>query len=748
MTSESASGHSDARRQVLLAAAVVAIAFAAYIPAMRGGFCWDDSVFLTQNKCIKASDGLRRFWFTTEPQDYFPLTSSMLWIEWRLWGPRATGYHVVNVLLHAAAAVLLWRVLRRLKIPGAWLAGVLFAVHPVAVASAAWITEGKNTLPMVLYLLSLLAWLRFENGSAHHDDPLFVAPLLRRAKKSITSTTNGTPQSALRSPHYFLALVFFLLALLAKTSVVMLPAVLLLCGWWRRGTVTRKDLLRSAPFFALSLALGLVTVWFQHHNAIAGAAVRPEGVASRIAAAGWIAWFYLYKALLPAGLCVIYPRWDVSGSNVLAFIPLALFVAGMVWLWTRRKSWGRPFDGTQGGPEQHRMGRAPLFALAYFALSLLPVLGFADMAFMQYSLVADHLQYVALIGVIAFAAAVIARAVASCRSPGWAAVPVAGCVLALGILTWGRGALYGDEASLWEDNLSKNPACWAAWNNLGLLRKGEARYDEAIACFDKALEMCPARAFAYFNNRGLALAGKGQYEPALSDFTKSIENNPDFAEAHVSRSAAYGALGRYDEALGDCERAIQLKPADARPYHNRGIIRAAGGQYDLALADYDHALALDAEDAETWQSRGLAHAALKRADLAIADFGRAIRLKPGYVEAHYYRGRADLETKQYADAIRDYSAVIALNPKSAEAYKNRAVAWAFAGRREEAERDLTLAIVLKPDYALAYYTRAQLYFELKKYPQALADVGMFEKLGGHPDADFVKSLTEAAGRAP
>jgi tetratricopeptide (TPR) repeat protein len=739
MTSESASGHSDARRQVLLAAAVVAIAFAAYIPAMRGGFCWDDSVFLTQNKCIKAPDGLRRFWFTAEPQDYFPLTSSMLWIEWRLWGPRATGYHIVNVLLHAAAAVLLWRVLRRLKIPGAWLAGVLFAVHPVAAASAAWITEGKNTLPMVLYLLALLAWLRFENGSPNND--------------GTTSTTNGTPQSALRSPHYLISLALFLLALLAKTSVVMLPAILLLCAWWRRGRVTWKDLLRSAPFFGLSLALGLVTVWFQHHNAIAGAAVRPEGVASRIAAAGWIAWFYLYKALLPVGLCVIYPRWDVGGSSILAFAPLALFIAGMAWLWMRRKSWGRPSDGTRGGPEPFdsahgRMGRGPLFALAYFAISLLPVLGFADMAFMQYSLVADHLQYVAMIGVIAFAAAVIAQAVASCRSPGWAAVPVGGCVIALGILTWGRGALYGDEARLWEDNLSRNPACWAAWNNLGLLRKGEARYDEAIACFEHALKLCPARAYAYYNNRGLARAGMGRYAPALDDFTKSIENNPDFVEAYVSRSAAYGALGRYEEALGDCERAIQLNPSDARPYHNRGIIRAAGGQYDLALADYDRALALDAEDAETWQSRGLAHTEIKRFDLAIADFGRAISLKPGYVEAHYYRGRADLETKQYADAIRDYSAVIALNPKSAEAYKNRAIAWAFAGRREEAERDLTQAIVLKPDYALAYYTRAQLYFELKKYPEALADVRIFEKLGGHPDADFLKSLTEAARRAP
>jgi hypothetical protein len=260
----------------LLAAALVAITFLAYLPAMRGGFIWNDDTFLTRNPLIKTPDGLRRLWFTTDPPDYFPLTSTSLWLEWRLWGMNPAGYHVVNVLLHAVSAVLLWRVLKRLNAPGAWLAGLIFAVHPVNVESVAWITERKNTLAMVLYMASLLAYLKFDE--------------------------DGAPRT------YALALGLFLLALLAKTSVIMLPAVLLLCAWWRRGGIERKDILRAIPFAALSGALALVTVWYQYHRAIAAEVVRTDGFLARTAGAGWAAWFYLYKALLPAKLCFVYPR--------------------------------------------------------------------------------------------------------------------------------------------------------------------------------------------------------------------------------------------------------------------------------------------------------------------------------------------------------------------------------------------------------------------------------------------------------
>ncbi|HSW45826.1 MAG TPA: glycosyltransferase family 39 protein, partial [Phycisphaerae bacterium] len=337
---------------------LIAAVFAAHFPAIHAGYIWDDDAFLYQNPIIMAPDGLYRFWFTTEASDYWPLTHTMFWLEWRIWGDNPMPYHVGNIILHAVAVLLLWRVFARLGLDeiGAYLAAMIFAVHPVTVESVAWISERKNVLSLSLYLLSILAYFRFEDRGSRR--------------------------------WYVLALLAAAAALLAKVSVMTLPVVLLLCAWWRRGSLTGRDILRTLPFFAMSLAMGLLEIWFVGQQAsISGEVPRPEGFLSRIAASGWIVWFYLYKTLLPLNLSMVYPRWNVDGGNILSFVPLALLIGCFVVLWRRRTGWGR----------------APLAALGYFVITLGPVLGFMDMSFALYSLVADHLQYPAMPGIVALA---------------------------------------------------------------------------------------------------------------------------------------------------------------------------------------------------------------------------------------------------------------------------------------------------------------------------------------------------------
>jgi tetratricopeptide (TPR) repeat protein len=408
---------------------------------------------------------------------------------------------------------------------------------------------------------------------------------------------------------YVPAIALYLLALLAKTSMVMLPAVLLLCAWWRRGRIRRKDLLAALPFFAVSLCLGWVTIWFQKHNVIGAMLVRPEGFGSRLAAAGWSVWFYLFKLLLPAGLCVIYPRWQVDGTDFRAFMPLALLVAVTAWLWLGRRKWGR----------------TPLFALTYFLIMLLPTLGFVDMAFMRFSLVADHFQYAAMIGVVAFVAALLARAAAAAGWGGRASkLGSVACAASLACLTWRRAALYGSEERLWKDNLATNPspiAARLAWRHLG---------DTYVRA--------------------------GRYEEALDSFDHSVALEPDSAEVRYDRAAVYCRLGRYDSAIGDYDKVIELTPNSAAAYNNRGNAYAARHQLQEAIRDYERAMALDPHSALPYLNRGNARMQIGHTAEAIQDFSLAIALRPDYPEAFNSRAAAYFALRKYDKARADIQA--------------------------------------------------------------------------------------------
>ena len=378
---------------------IALITFTAYLPVFHAGFIWDDDTLLTANALVKSSSGLYDIWFSTRPYDYFPLFYTSFWFEWRLWGMNPLGYHLVNLLLHAAGAVLLWRVLKQLRISAAWWAALVFAVHPVCVASVAWIVERKNTLSLVFFLLSLLWYLRFEAQSKAQDirsgagsqDPGATS---QNPPSPITHhSSHGTSLSSNPRLNYALSLAAFVLALLSKTSVVTLPFVLFLCVWWLRTAAARAphpgfrpavlDLrlgMRLAPFFLLSLLFGLVTVWFQSHRAMGGENSPVDPLLVRLLGGSWAVWFYLGKGLWPMNLAMIYPRWEINPALPLAYLP-ALVLLGVVGLaWQFRRTWGRPV----------------LFGLGYFLLMLWPVLGFFNMSFFLYARVADHLPDLAL----------------------------------------------------------------------------------------------------------------------------------------------------------------------------------------------------------------------------------------------------------------------------------------------------------------------------------------------------------------
>ncbi len=524
------------------AVAILVVTIVAYIPVMRGEFLFDDFYLITNNAMIDARDGLYRFWFTTEAPDYYPLTSSLWWFEWRWWGDNPIGYHLLNVLFHAANAVLVWMILRRLKIPGAWLAGLVFAIHPVNVATVAWISEQKNTLSMLLYALAIFLYLRFyEDG---------------------------------RWRWHALSLVTFLLALLSKSAVVMLPVVLLGCVWWLRRKVEWRDVMRSLPFFALSVAFGLVTIWFQHHRALSGA-FRTVGFGFRLAGAGSAVWFYLCKALVPCNLTLVYPKWEIDASLWTWYVPGALLLGSLLAFWWKRDTWGRPL----------------VFALGYFVVSLFPVLGFFDQGFYTYSLVADHWQYYSIVSVIAL---VVASGQNIClrmgkRGPSIGSLASVVVLAILAVATSRRAAIYRSEETLWRDTLAKNPDAAEAHYNIGvgLVRKG--RLEEGIEQWEKQLQAEPNNVEVRYN-LGIVLAQAGRTQEAMEQWKQALRLKPDLAEAHFNLGVALAGLGRVKEAIGHWEQALQIRSDYAEAHYNLGVASEQTGNVRGAIQHYQQAL--------------------------------------------------------------------------------------------------------------------------------------------------------------
>ena len=537
---------SPGNRSRFIGLLILAAVFTAYLPALRGGFIWDDNLHVTQNQTLRDLGGLRGIWFEIgKTIQYYPLVHSTFWLEYHLWQLNPFGYHLVNVLLHALAAVLFYRVLMRLQLRGAWLPAAIFALHPVCVESVAWISERKNVLSAVFYLAAALAYLRFAPIREGVRDPAF-----RNDKGS---------EGGGRWRWYVAALLLFVAALLSKTVTCSLPAALLLVGWWRRRRITWRDGALLLPFFVAAAALGLNTVWLEKHCVGAQGAAWSLTVWERCLTAGRALFFYAAKLVWPANLTFNYPRWEIGTAVwwLWCFPVAALGVIAALWLL------------------RHRIGRGPLVAVLFFVGTLFPALGFFDVYPFLYSFVADHFQYLASLGLVTLAGAGINSACGWFeRGKPFVKLPICGTLLlVLAVLTWRQCGMYADMETLWRTTIARNPDSWLAHNNLGkeLLEKGQA--DEGIACFRKTLEIHPGDVLARCN-LGNALFLKGQVDEAIPYFQKALEIEPDNALVHCNLGNALRQKGRVNEAIVHYEKVLAIVPTNAPLANNVAWILA------------------------------------------------------------------------------------------------------------------------------------------------------------------------------
>ena len=631
----------------------LSVTLLAYLPAWHGGFLWDDDAHVTK-PALRSLHGLARIW--SEPgatQQYYPVLHSAFWIEHRLWGDAVLGYHLLNVVLHAAAAWLLVLILRRLALPGAWLAGLLFALHPVCVESVAWIAEQKNTLSAVFYLGAALAYLQFDQ------------------------TRRGRP--------YFFALGFFLLAMLTKSVTATLPAALLVVFWWRRGRLGwKRDVLPLLPWFAVGVAGGLFTAWVERKLIGAEGADFSFSLLQRLLLAGRVMVFYLGKLVWPGDLIFIYPRWSIDPLMAWQYL-YDLGVAGLLGALLLRA----------------RKQRGPLAGFLFFAGTLFPVLGFVNVYPFLFSFVADHFQYLASLGLIVPAAWALARMAE--RLP--ASAPVRNGLLlvlpaALAVLSWKQCHIYRDADTLYRVTLARNPAAWLAHYNLAVSLGARGRTAEAIAEYEATVKLKPDH-WAAHSNLASELLKEGRAAEAIAEYEAALRFNPAFAEAHNNLGLVLGHVpGRLPEAIAHVQTALRLRPDYDGAHNELGILlmREPGG-LNQAIGEFQTALRTAPDNAEYHYNLANALAAAPgRLDEAIAEYQAALRLNPNYVEAHSNLGAAWAHVPGHLpDAISEYRAALRLAPDNAEIHADLANALAkIPARVPEAISEYTAALRIDP----------------------------------------------------
>ncbi|HEY4310141.1 MAG TPA: tetratricopeptide repeat protein [Pirellulales bacterium] len=661
--------------------ALVAMVVIAYLPALDAEFIWDDETNVTNNETLRSLDGLRQMWFVPRSiQQYYPLMYTTYWVEYHLWGLAPFGYHLVNILLHATAALLVWRLLLRLQVPGAWLAAAIFAVHPVEVESVAWVTERKNVLSLSLALLAMLAYVRFDPPEA---------------------STAPSPGPG-RWRWYATAVVLFALALFAKTVVVTLPAVMLVIYWWKRGRVTARDVAYMAPLFGLSIAMGLVTRWVELNHVGAEGNEWSMGEVERLLLAGRALWFYVAKLAWPHPLVLFYPNFTIDSGQWWQYLfPLAAILLP-VGLWLARNS----------------IGRGPLAAVLIFCGVMVPALGFFNVYFMQYAQVSDHFQYHASIALIALVAA-SAVTLSSGLKPQQRVMARVGASLvlfALAVLTYCQTFIYHDLEVLYRDTIAKNPQSWIAYLNLSTHLDSLGRADEALNMARAGLEVAPSQPRLHaclanvLDELGETRRDPRQRQEAIAHYQEAVRLKPSYTD--VYNSLGFMALQDHrDEAAGYFEQTLVYEPENARALYGLGRVDGLADRWAAAQQRFEQALRSDPRlvDAQNdltvalvrqgktseaiehltavvqrYPDRPevhyeLANLLVAREDLAGAaqHYAEAVRLRPGYIEALQNLGAALLKMGQNDRAIRCFGETLRLDPNNAQARANLAQAQEF-----------------------------------------------------------------------
>lgn len=643
-----------------------------YIPAIRGGFVWDDERAILNNKLLRTTEGLKNIWFhpsvSKEEYHYWPMVYTFFWIEYHLWDGSLLGYHIVNVLFHILNTFLLWLILRRLRVQGALLAAALFGIHPIHVESVAWMVELKDILSGTFYLLALLVYLSFWENKKWYL--------------------------------YIFSLLFFVCALLSKSMAITFPAAILLLLWWKQNKLYKRDIFSLMPFFGVSLLYAIGDFLFTRYQE---PLTFHFTIMEKFLIIGRSLWFYIGKIFFPYPIMAVYHRWQIDAQAIWQYLYPISAIAAFLLLWFQQKQWGR----------------GVFVAVSFFAVTLSPVLGFINFGYMDYAFVADRFQYIASTGIIVLFSAIVtayAQKLTTIPQSIKYAIVILVC-LCLGIITWQQGNKYKTKEILFRHNVALNPNSPTVNFNLAETLHEQDKIDEAIPYFQKALELKPDYSFAYnnlgnilvkkekldeaiinyqkaifinpkyayaYNNLGFALVQKGRFEEALPNYLQAIKLNPDYEVAHVNVGNLYLQKGNLGETIKHFREVLRLNPGDVVIRNTLGVVLLNTGNLSEAESHFAEVIRSTPNDFEAYNNMGYALFQEKKYDEAIDYFTKSLNINSTNARVHLNIADALCAKKEYKDAISHYKEAIKIEPSSAEAHNNLAIVLLVTGDIEGA----------------------------------------------------------------
>lgn len=691
------------RHPVAAGLALCAMVAVSFYPALSAGFVLDDNIF-TESPAVLSWSGVWNIWFS--PVDiereghYWPVTYTSFWLEHKLWGLTPFGTHLVNVLLYMVNVLLLWRLLRHLVVPGAWVVGALFAVHPMHVDSVAWAIGRKDLLSGLFYMAAALCWIRSMDGLGGGRS---------RVSGSIQVSRPGL---------YLAALGMLAAALLSKSVAVTLPVAFAIVLWWQNGRVTWKEAWLLAPFGLVALGITLADLSYY----MTDREFRFEyGFVERILIAARALWYYTGKLVWPTGLAPTGPTWDIDIADLSAWGYLVGAVAVVALLWFGR----------------HRLGRGPLAGALFFAVTLSPVLGFVDFSYMRISFVADRYAYLPGIGIMAvLIGAAMAVLGAAARREDWlsrllkiaASSALVAVVGILGKLTWEQAGIYRDKVTFYEHIISTNPGAPVMHENLARVLSVAGRPVEALAASRLAVKQFPESVGTH-NTLGVVLLHQGRLEEAADSFQRAREIEPDNKTALQNMGETRRRQGRFEESIGWYSRLLEIDPDFAMAHAGMGAALYRLGQYGEAVELLARAVALRprALPLSVYSLFGDALRREHRHEDAIDTYRGTLESDPDYAPAHAGIGFALLGLKRYEEALDSLTRSVALQPEFVNADRHVAMGEAAQelGRTETAAEHYARAVEIDPENAKALDALALLRFRQQRYEDALR---LFESL--------------------